>query len=153
MLWSVVLPSISPAVKESVALLLVAMALADSVMLLLAAVTAVIVVPAAMPGPVTTMPTIRLAVEVRAVTTALPIAVLPVMRPAAKESFVWADAEVGAFDSVISVAESTDAIVVPFEIRSPVTVIPGARFAVEWRPVTCVEESLVAPAMEMAPEM
>jgi len=86
LLWSVVLPLISPAVKESVALLMVSVVPADSVMLLLAGVTAVIVVPATMPGPVTTMPTIRLAVEVRLVTTVLPIVVLPVMRPAAKES-------------------------------------------------------------------
>ena len=149
----VVLPLISPAVKESVALLLVAVALADSVMLFLSAVTVVIVVPAAMPGPVTTMPAIRLAVEVRPVTTALSIVVLPVMRPAAKENVFVPNGAVGASDSVISEADLIDSIVVPAGMPSPETVMPGARFAVEWRPLTCVEETLVVPAMEMAPEM
>ena len=104
-------------------------------------------VPAGIPVPETSMPGASVLVEVRFLTTALVLVVLPVIGLAVKTSVEPVPGAVAGADSVICVAESTDLIVVPGRMLVPVTSMPGARVLVEVRFVTEGSLSVVSPVM------
>ena len=143
----VVLPVIGPAVKASVTPEPVAVAGPESVIWVAESTDWIVVPGEAMPGPETNMPGARALVEVRLVTTALVFVVVPVMGLAVKTSVEPAPVAMAYADSVIWVAESTDAIVVPGRISVPETSMPGARALVEVRLVTAKLKSVVLPEM------
>ena len=122
------------------------MAGADSV-ICVAESTDAIVVPGEMPAPETSMPCARVLVEVRLLTTALELCVLPVIGLAVKASATPTPGAVAGAESVIWVTESTDLIVVPAAIPEPETNIPGARALVEVRLMTTALELCVVPVM------
>ena len=145
----VVVPVMGLAVKTSVEPAAVAVAYADSV-IWVAESTEAIVVPVGISVPETSMPGARELVEVRLVTAALKSVVLPVMGPAVKARVTLVPVAVGAADSVIWVAESTDLIVAPGGIPVPETSMPGARALVEVRLVITALALFVVPVMDPA---
>ena len=145
----VVVPVMAPAVNESGAREIVAVALSDSV-IWVAESTERIVVPVGIPSPVTRMPAAKVLVEVRLVTTALSLALVPVMAPAENESATLLALAVGFAESVIWVAESTARIVVPADMPAPLTAMPAASVLVEVRLLTTALPLAVVPVI--APE-
>ena len=144
-----VVPVTGPAVKASVTTVPVAVADADSV-IWVSESTDLIVVPAGIPAPKTSIPGARAPVEVRFVTPALALVVLPVMGPAVKASATPVPVAVAGAESVIWVAESTDLIVVPAEMPVPETSMPGARALVELTLVTTALVLVVLPVRGLA---
>ena len=108
-----IVPVMAPAENENATLLALAVGFAESVIVLFAESIETIVVPAGIPAPLTTMPAASVLVEVRLLTTALPLFVVPVIAPEEKVSDTPVLLAADPVDSVIWVAESTDTIVVP----------------------------------------
>ena len=149
----VVLPEMVPAENRRITPLLEELAATDSVMLLLAGVTAVIVVPSGMPSPVTRMPMARPAVEERFVTASVPLLVVPVKPRAEKASATPLVEAVAAVDSVmLLLVVLTSVIVVPAGMPAAVTGMPTDKPAVEGRLVTRMVP-LVVPVMGSTDEL
>ena len=123
-------------------------AAAERVIQVAAALIVVIVVPAGIPAPDTTIPTASVLVEVRLATTVLAIVVVPVTEPAEKASGTTEPLDVAIAKRVICVAESIDLIVVPAGIPAPVTSMPMASPAVAGRLVTVACPTVVVPVFE-----
>ena len=144
-----VVPVMGPAVKASVEPVPLAVANADSV-IWVAESTDLIVVPVGIPIPETSMPGAKVLVEVRLVTAAFVLRVLPVIGPAVKASATPVSVAVAGAESVIRVGESTELIVVPAGIPVPETIMPAARALVEVRLVTTGLVMVTLPVMESA---
>ena len=140
-----VVPVMAPAEKASGTLPAVAVALADSVISVAESIDW-IVVPAGMPVPVTSMPAASVLVEVRFVIRALPLPVVPVMAPEEKASTTPVLVAVAFADSLIWVGETTERIVVPAGIPTPVTTMPAAKALVDAR-LTRALSLVVVPAV------
>ena len=135
----------------SLALLLLALALADSVILFCAESTEAIVAPEGMPSPLTSMPAASVLVEERLVIEVFPSEIEPMMSPGENVSGMPVPG-LTAFVRVISVAELTEAIWVPASMPEPVTSMPRARPWVVERLVIELELGLpvMAPAEKVS---